>query len=90
MSGLSRVDDNGNTYDLPLIEMNMSDYYIGRNKKGTEALFTDFDIDYNQYKYLIETRLSGMIPAPKKAIIFERKTAATTPAEPSNDTEAQG
>jgi len=90
MSGLSRVDDNGNTYDLPLIEMNMSDYYIGRNKKGTEALFTDFDIDYNQYKYLIETRLSGMIPAPKKAIIFERKTAATTPTEPSNDTEAQG
>jgi hypothetical protein len=38
-------------------------------------LFDDFDIDYNQYKYLIETRISGALTKPKSAIVIERKPA---------------
>ena len=58
------------------IIVNLKDYTIGANKGGDVALFDDFDIDYNQYKYLIETRCSGALTQPKSAIVMERAPQA--------------
>ena len=48
--------------------VNLSDYQLGATKGGQVTSFDDFDIDFNQYKYLIETRLSGALTSPKSAI----------------------
>lgn len=64
---------NKNVYTLQGIMVNLSDYTVGANKGGAVSLFDDFDIDYNQYKYLIETRCSGALTVPKSAIVFETK-----------------
>lgn len=50
------------------IIVNMSDYTIGADKGGAVSMFDDFDIDYNQQKYLIETRVSGALTKPYSAI----------------------
>lgn len=52
------------------ISVNMSDYSIGADKGGAVSTFDDFDIDYNQYKYLIETRCSGALTMPHSALAF--------------------
>lgn len=57
------------------IVVNLQDYTIGADKGGQVAMFDDFDIDYNQYKYLIETRISGALTMPKSAIVVEKKPA---------------
>ena len=57
---------NGN--DLAAIIVNLSDYNVGADKGGAIDLFDDFDIDYNQYKYLIETRCSGALIKPFSAM----------------------
>lgn len=59
--------------------VNLSDYRIGAAKGGQITNFDDFDIDFNQYKYLIETRLSGALVAPFSAIHLA-ETASTSPA----------
>ena len=51
------------------------DYVYGADRGGEVGLFDDFDIDYNQYKYLIEGRTSGALIRPKTALCVERKTA---------------
>lgn len=51
-----------------MIVVNLADYTIGATKGGQTTTFEDFDIDFNQYKYLIETRLSGALTVPKSAI----------------------
>lgn len=48
--------------------VNLNDYTLGASKGGEITNFDDFDIDFNQYKYLIETRLSGALTMPKSAI----------------------
>lgn len=70
MENQSRTVDS-TTYDLVAIIVNPSDYNIGADKGGEIANFEDFDIDYNQYKYLIETRCSGALVRPKSAIAIE-------------------
>ena len=55
--------------------VNLRDYTIGSSKGGQITNFDDFDIDFNQYKYLIETRLSGSLTMPKSAIHFAQTTA---------------
>ena len=55
------------------ILMNPSDYTIGADKGGQVSMFDDFDIDYNQMKYLIETRCSGCLTKPKSAIVLVEK-----------------
>ena len=50
------------------IIVDMKDYRVGHNKGAKVDMFDDFDIDYNQYKYLIETRLSGALTKPFSAI----------------------
>ena len=76
MNGLKRHDEDTNT-DISLvgIVVNMPDYKIGSDKGGSVSLFDDFDIDYNTYKYLIETRASGALTVPKSAIVIEKKIA---------------
>lgn len=54
------------------IIVNMNDYNFGADKGGSVSLFDDFDIDYNQQKYLIETRCSGALVKPFSAIVFTR------------------
>ena len=60
--------------------VNLSDYNLGAAKGGQITNFDDFDIDFNQYKYLIETRLSGALTMPKSAIHFNPGSTAGTGA----------
>ena len=62
---------SGTTRTLLGIIVNPRDYNFGADKGGAVALFDDFDIDYNQQKYLIETRLSGALVKPYSAIVLE-------------------
>ena len=64
--------------DLMGIIVNMNDYNIGADKGGAVSLFDDFDIDYNQMKYLIETRISGALTKPFSALILTAGPANTT------------
>jgi hypothetical protein len=77
------ADDN-----LLGIIVNLQDYAIGADRGGDISMFDDFDIDYNQYKYLIETRVSGALTKVKSAIVVSR-TAGTNvliaPAAPTFD-----
>lgn len=76
MEGLTRKgtgDDSSSTYSLYGIIVNPADYYVGADKGGAVNMFDDFDIDYNQQKYLIETRCSGALVKPYSAIAVEMK-----------------
>lgn len=70
MDGLTRVVGS-NTHTLAGIYVNLTDYNIGADKGGAVNLFDDFDIDYNQMKYLIETRCSGALTKPYSAVALE-------------------
>lgn len=59
--------------------VNLRDYTLGATKGGEITNFDDFDIDFNQYKYLIETRLSGALTQPKSAIHFQNAGAGSIP-----------
>lgn len=67
-SGASAVTT---TYYLDGILVNLNDYAVGADKGGAVSMFDDFDIDYNQEKYLIETRCSGALTVPYSAITVE-------------------
>jgi len=67
-------DESVNGGELLAILVNMSDYTIGADKGGETTFFDDFDIDYNQYKYLYETRISGSLTKFKSALVFQRGT----------------
>jgi hypothetical protein len=58
------------------IIVNLGDYNVGTDRGGELTMFDDFDIDYNQQKYLLETRLSGALIRPKTALVI-RKTGAS-------------
>ena len=73
MEGLSRTE-NGSTYGLLGIMVNPADYNVGADKGGAVSMFDDFDIDYNQQKYLMETRCSGALIKPYSALVLEIKT----------------
>ena len=60
---------------LVAIIVNMKDYTFGADKGGEVNMFDDFDIDYNQQKYLIETRCSGSLNKPYSAIAIEMAQA---------------
>jgi len=72
MESLTRVDDDEDEWALQAIILNLRDYTIGADKGGEINFFDDFDIDYNQYKYLLETRISGALTLPKSAIVLEK------------------
>ena len=65
------VMENAKTTDGKAIYgiiVNLNDYNVGADKGGSVNMFDDFDIDYNQMKYLIETRCSGALTKPFSAI----------------------
>lgn len=69
--------------DLLGIIVNISDYRIGADKGGQLTMFDDFDIDYNQYKYLMETRISGALTKPKSAVVIKRQSGTSVvPQQP--------
>lgn len=74
--------------DIVAILVNPVDYTVGATAGGQVSMFDDFDIDYNQYKYLIETRCCGALTKLKAAMVV-RKVVSTavlvTPAEPTFD-----
>lgn len=78
MEGITREGSgtlaNKNLNLLGII-VNMADYSFGADKGGAVSLFDDFDIDFNQQKYLIETRCSGALTKPYSAIVIEEAVA---------------
>lgn len=66
--------------DIVGVIVNMADYTMGADKGGSVNMFDDFDIDYNQMKYLMETRCSGALTVPYSAIVL--KKTVTSSSEP--------
>lgn len=68
---VAHIEGRTNSDDEPLlcILVNPADYVTGADKGGAINMFDDFDIDFNQYKYLMETRISGGLTKPKSAIV---------------------
>lgn len=64
-------EKGANTHILGGIYVNLNDYNVGADKGGAVNMFDDFDIDYNQQKYLIETRCSGAMVTPYGAVAIE-------------------
>ena len=71
MEGLKDAEGN----DVLAIVVNLADYNVGADKGGAINMFDDFDIDYNQQKYLIETRCSGALTKPYSAIVISLEQA---------------
>ena len=69
--GKTRTTKDGKTKKLIGLFVNLSDYQVGCTKGGEITKFEDFDIDFNQYKYLLETRISGALTKIKSAIALE-------------------
>jgi hypothetical protein len=78
MNGVTRDVTVGGARTLALraIIVNLKDYTVGADKGGEVSLFDDFDIDFNQQKFLIETRMSGALSVPYSAIVIEQVTTA--------------
>ena len=74
MEGAYRRDSSFQ-YNLLGLLVNLKDYKVGADKGGNVSMFDDFDINYNKYEYLIETRCSGALVKPFSAISFEEKTS---------------
>ena len=75
MENVSR-DVEGTDHDLIGIMVNLRDYTSGADKGGQVSMFDDFDIDFNQHKYLIETRCSGALTKIRSAVVVEKAQAA--------------
>ena len=88
--GLSREDSTGKKFNLLGLFVNMANYQFGATKGGEITNFEDFDIDFNQYKYLMETRLSGALTEVYSAIALEEPVATTTPTNPDQSEEGKG
>jgi len=76
MAGKTRTTKEGATKKLIGLFVNLADYQFGSTKGGEVVKFDDFDIDFNKYKYLMETRLSGALVKPFAAIALEEPTTA--------------
>ena len=74
--GVTRTTKAGATKKLLGIFVNMADYQIGATKGGELTKFEDFDIDFNQYKYMLEGRLSGALTRIYSAIVLEEPVNA--------------
>ena len=67
--------------DIVSVIVNMADYTMGADKGGSVNMFDDFDIDYNQMKYLMETRCSGALTVPYSAIVLKKAGASSSDAQ---------
>jgi HK97 family phage prohead protease len=75
------VEPMGEDATLIGVIVNLIDYTVGSTKGGEITSFEDFDIDYNQYKYLMETRLSGALTKPKSALVIRRDAGTEVTAQ---------
>ena len=73
--GRTRLDSNGDTMKLLGLFVNLSDYQFGSTKGGEVTRFDDFDMDFNRYKYMLETRVSGALTKLYSAIALEEKVS---------------
>lgn len=84
VSNIVTIDLFDEYNDLFAIMVSLADYTIGANRGGELTSFEDFDIDYNQHKYLQETRLSGGLTKPYSAVVIRRSVGilvvATAPS----------
>lgn len=71
--GLVREDSSSNKHKLLGLFVNLADYQFGSTKGGEITKFEDFDMDFNRYKYMLETRLSGSLIKLYSAIALEEK-----------------
>lgn len=74
--GKTRTTKDGKQKKLLGLFVNLDDYHVGSTKGGEITRFSDFDIDFNSYKYLIETRLSGAMVNLYSAIALEEPVGA--------------
>ena len=72
--GLVRTDSSLAKHELLGIFVNLADYQVGSTKGGEITKFEQFDIDFNQQKLLLETRISGALTRVKSAIVLEMPT----------------
>lgn len=75
-AGLARTNSESKQKKLLGIFVNLADYTIGATKGGEITRFNQFDIDFNQEKYMIETRLSGALTRIQSAIVLEEPVGA--------------
>jgi hypothetical protein len=86
VSSIVAVEPMENYPDLVGILVNLADYNVGTDKGGEITRFDDFDIDYNQYTYLMETRISGALVKIKSAQIVMKTAAANVLVVPTKPT----
>lgn len=84
--GTKETSLTGKTLIVDAVIVNPIDYNVGTDKGGAVSMFDDFDIDYNQEKYLIETRISGALTVPYSAMVVEHYIDSSLPAETSSVT----
>lgn len=87
---LEGVKNKAETKELVGIIVNLSDYCVGSDKGGAINWFDDFDIDFNQQKYLIETRCSGALIKPKSCIVLWKPVSQSANTEPETDNNQGG
>ncbi len=87
LENITRTDEKSNEHKLLGIIVNLKDYQVGNVKGGEITSFEDFDIDFNSYKYLIETRISGALVNPFTAIVLEEPVKPVTQPEQGADDE---
>ena len=83
VSKIVTVPEMESRTDIYGIIVNFNDYTAGADKGGHVGMFDDFDIDYNQMKYLMETRMSGALTVPYSAIVL-KKEGTVTPGQEGN------
>lgn len=79
--GKTRTTKNGKTKKLLGLFVNMADYQFGATRGGEITKFEDFDMDFNKYKYMLETRLSGSLTKVYSAIALEEPVAEEGPGD---------
>lgn len=79
---IPEMENYSNVYG---VIVNMNDYTAGADKGGSVNMFDDFDIDYNQMKYLMETRMSGALTVPYSAIALLSSAKAATDKDDDTD-----
>lgn len=84
VSNIVTVEMFDETENLLCILVNLADYTVGANKGGEITNFEDFDIDFNQNKYLAETRISGALTKPKSAIVVTRALGQKATPSPTS------
>lgn len=84
--GTKETSLTGKTLIVDAVIVNPIDYNVGTDKGGAVSMFDDFDIDYNQEKYLIETRISGALTVPYSAMVVEHYIDSSLPAETNSVT----